>query len=244
MKEPPIGKTASIPITRIQKLIGKRMSESKRSKPCFYIQSRADVTELMGLRPKLSKSLGTKITSNSFLIRALALAAEKYPLVIGVVEKQGQLSATAAGRGFARIRIADAINVGFAVNAPQGLVVPVISQADEKSLAEIARLEKTLTEKARSNKLTLDDMEGETIALSNLGAYGIDSFIGIVPPPASTILAVGNVVQTVTARDGKPQVRKLMSMTLAADHRVIDGAYAADFLGYITEQLENPRELV
>jgi pyruvate dehydrogenase E2 component (dihydrolipoamide acetyltransferase) len=244
MKEPPIGKVISIPLTRIQKLIGKRMSESKRSKPCFYIQSRADVTELMSLRPKLSKSLGAKITSNSFLIRSLALAAKKYPLVIGVVEKEGDVSGMAASAQVARIRIAEAINVGFAVNAPQGLVVPVIKQADRKSLVEIARLEKMLTEKARSNKLTLEDMEGETIALSNLGAYGIDSFIGIVPPPASTILAVGNVVQTVTVRDGKPEVRKMTSVTLAADHRVIDGAYAAEFLGYITEQLENPRELV
>ena len=244
MKEPSIGKHTSIPLTRIQKLIGKRMSESKRSKPCFYIQSRADVTELMTLRPKLSKSLGAKITSNSFFIRALALGAEKYPLVLGVVEKEGEVSGTAASAQVTRIRIAETINVGFAVNAPQGLVVPVIKEADNKSLVEIARLEKTLTEKARSNKLTLEDMEGETIALSNLGAYGIDSFIGIVPPPASTILAVGNVVQAVAARDGRPEVRKMTSMTLAADHRVIDGAYAAEFFGYITEQLENPRELV
>jgi pyruvate dehydrogenase E2 component (dihydrolipoamide acetyltransferase) len=239
-----MGKATSIPLTRIQKLIGKRMSESKRSKPCFYIQSRADVTELMSLRPKLSKSLGAKITSNSFLIRSLALAARKYPLVIGTVADRGKDDSSAAAERVTSVTIAEVINVGFAVNAPQGLVVPVIREADKKSLVEIARSEKTLTEKARSNKLTLQDMEGETIALSNLGAYGIDSFIGIVPPPASTILAVGNVVQTVTARDGKPEVRKMTSMTLAADHRVIDGAYAAEFLGHITEQLENPRELV
>ncbi|MHC4193501.1 MAG: 2-oxo acid dehydrogenase subunit E2 [Planctomycetota bacterium] len=244
MKEPSIGKATSIPLTRIQKLIGKRMAESKRSKPCFYIQSRADVTELMSLRPKLSKSLGAKITSNSFLIRSLALAAKKYPLVIGTVADRGKGNSSAAGERVTRVTIAETINVGFAVNAPQGLVVPVIKEADKKSLVEIARLEKTLTEKARSNKLTLEDMEGETIALSNLGAYGIDSFIGIVPPPASTILAVGNVVQTVAARDGRPEVRKMTSMTLAADHRVIDGAYAAQFLGYVTGQLENPRELV
>jgi pyruvate dehydrogenase E2 component (dihydrolipoamide acetyltransferase) len=242
MKEPSLGKATSIPLTRIQKLIGKRMSESKRNKPCFYIQSRADVADLMSLRPRLSKSLGAKVTSNTFFIRALALAARKYPLVIGMVEKEGQGSDTAPTKEFTRIKIAEAINVGFAVNAPQGLVVPVIRQADNKHLGEIARLEKTLTEKARSNRLTLEDMEGETIALSNLGAYGIDSFVGIVPPPASTILAVGNVVQTVTARQGKPQVRKMTSMTLAVDHRVMDGAYAAQFLGYIIEQLQNPQK--
>jgi len=244
MSERPLDKVKSIPLTRIQKLIGDRMLESKRTKPCFYIQSRADVTELMSLRPKLSKSLGAKITSNSFLIRALALAAAKYPLVISTVADRRNADSTAANEQVISAKIADQINVGFAVNAPQGLVVPVIRQADNKSLAEIARLEKTLTEKARSNKLTLDDMEGETIALSNLGAYGIDSFIGIVPPPASTILAVGNVVQTVTPRDPKPQMRKMMSLTVAADHRVIDGAYAANFLGYIIKQLQSPRELV
>jgi pyruvate dehydrogenase E2 component (dihydrolipoamide acetyltransferase) len=220
------------------------MSESKRTKPCFYIQSRADVTELMSLRPKLSKSLGAKVTSNGFLIRALALAAGKYPLVIGTVTDPAKGDGSTPDERVTSVTIAEAINVGFAVNAPQGLVVPVIRNADNKSLAEIARLEKMLTEKARSNELTLEDIEGETIALSNLGAYGIDSFIGIVPPPASTILAVGNVVPTVTARQSRPQVRKMTSMTLAADHRVMDGAYAAQFLGHIIELLQNPRELV
>ena len=164
--------------------------------------------------------------------------------MISTVADRPNADTAAAGEQVSSVKIAEQINVGFAVNAPQGLVVPVIKEAERKSLAEIARLEKTLTENARSNKLTLEDIEGETIALSNLGAYGIDSFIGIVPPPASTILAVGNVVQTVIPRDGKPQIRKMMSLTVAADHRVMDGAYAAEFLAYIIKQLENPRELL
>jgi len=221
----------SIPLTRIQKLIGERMLSAKQSKPCFYIESRADVTELMGLRPKLSKSAGVKITSNAFFIRALALAVKKYPLMVGTIEGDS-------------IKIADCINVGFAVNAPQGLVVPVVKDADKKTLAEIARIEKLLTEKARSNKLTLEQMEAETIALSNLGAYGIDSFVGIVPPPTSTILAVGNVIPTVICKDGKTTTRKMVSLTLAVDRRVINEAYAAQFLNFIKEQLQNPQELV
>jgi pyruvate dehydrogenase E2 component (dihydrolipoamide acetyltransferase) len=220
-----------IPLTRIQKLIGERMLKAKESKPCFYIESKADVTKLMGLRPQLSKSLGVKITSNAFFIRALALAAKKYPLTVGRIEGDN-------------IKIANSINVGFAVNAPQGLVVPVVKDTDKKTLAEIARLEKSLTEKARSNKLTLEDIEGETIALSNLGAYGIDSFFGIVPPPASTILAVGNVIPTAICTDGKTTTRKMTSLTLAADHRVINGAYAAEFLNFIKEQLQNPKQMV
>ncbi len=224
-----------IPLTRIQKLIGERMLKSKLSKPCFYIESKVDVTELMSLRPKLSKSLGVKITSNAFFIRTLALAARKYPIMLGRLDGD-------------RIQIADAINVGFAVNAPQGVIVPVIKNADKKKLAEIASEEKLLTEKARSNKLALEEMEGETIALSNLGVYGIDSFFGIVPPPTSTILAVGNVVKMVCPEDGnwgpEMMVRKITSLTLAVDHRVINGAYAAEFLNFITEQLQNPQQLI
>jgi len=207
------------------------MLKSKQSKPCFYIESKADVTEMMGLRPKLKKSLGVKITTNAFYIRALATAVKKYPIMVGRLE---------AGN----IRIADCINVGFAVNAPQGLVVPVVKDADKKTLAEIARREKLLTEKARSNKLTLEEMAGETIALSNLGAYGVDSFLGIVPPPACTILAVGNVLPTVCAVGGRAIVRKMVSLTLAVDHRVINGTYAAEFLSFIKEQLQNPQQLV
>ncbi len=131
---------------------------------------------------------------------------------------------------------------------PQGVIVPVIKNADKKRLAEIASEEKLLTEKARSNKLALEEMEGETIALSNLGVYGIDSFFGIVPPPTSTILAVGNVIKMVCPEDGnggsKTMVRKITSLTLAVDHRVINGAYAAEFLNFITEQLQNPQHLV
>ncbi len=224
-----------IPLTRIQKLIGERMLKSKLNKPCFYIESKADVTELMGLRPKLSKSSGVKITSNAFFIRTLALAVKEYPLMVGRLDGD-------------KIQIADAINVGFAVNAPQGVIVPVIKNADKKKLAEIAREEKLLTEKARSNKLALEEMGGETIALSNLGVYGTDSFFGIVPPPTSTILAVGNVVKMVCPEDGNggPEtvVRKITSLTLAVDHRVINGAYAAEFLNFITEQLQNPQQLI
>ena len=224
-----------IPLTRIQKLIGERMLKSKLSKPCFYIESKADVTELMSLRPRLSKSLGVKITSNAFFIRTLALSVKEYPLMVGKFDDD-------------KIQIADAINVGFAVNAPQGVIVPVIKNADEKNVAEIASEEKLLTEKTRSSKLTLEEMEGETIALSNLGVYGTDSFFGIVPPPTSTILAVGNVIRMVCPEDGngnsKAVVRKITSLTLAVDHRVIDGAYAAEFLNFITEQLQNPHRLI
>ncbi len=222
-----------IPLTRIQKLIGERMLKSKLSKPCFYVGSKADITELMAIRPKLRKSLGVKITTNTFYIRALGLAVQKYPLAVGKFDGDN-------------IRIAERVNVGFAVNAPQGLVVPVVKDAGEKTLPEIAREEASLTNKARDNQLKLEDIEGETIALSNLGAYGIDSFLGIVPPPTSTILAVGNVVHTPMYRgeNDKITARKIISLSLAVDRRVITETYAAEFLNFITEQLENPQLLI
>ena len=222
----------AIPLTSIQKLVGRRMLESKRTKPCFYLELKADVTELMSLRPKLKKSLGFRITTSAFYVRALALAAKQYPLILARLTSDGD-----------SIEIPDSINVGFAVTAPQGLVVPVVKHADEKTLVEIARLEKMLSEKALSNQLTLKDMQGQTVALSNLGPYGIDSFLAIVPPSASTILAVGNVIREAVPIDGKPTARKMVSLSVAVDHRVINGDYAAQFLSLIKELLQNPRQL-
>jgi pyruvate dehydrogenase E2 component (dihydrolipoamide acetyltransferase) len=208
------------------------MLESKWNKPCFYLEAKADVTELMTARPKLRKSLGVRITTNAFYIRALSLAAREYPLSMGKLTDGGD------------IELVDAINVGFAVNAPQGLVVPVVKNACGKSLSEIAREEELLTDRARDNLLTLREIEGETIALSNLGAYDIDSFLGIVPPPATTILSVGNAVAEVVCRNSQITVRKMVSLSLAADNRVVDALYAAQFLNFIREKLQNPQQLI
>jgi len=219
-----------VKLTRIQKLIGQRMLTSKLSKPCCYIETKADVTELMAIRPRLRKSLGIKITTNTFYIHALSVAVQEYPLMAGRLSGEN-------------IQIADHVNVGFAVNAPQGLVVPVIKDAGKKTLPEIAREEQLLTDKARDNQLGIEDIEGETVALSNLGVYGIDSFFGIVPPPASTILAVGNIIRTAIPVDGQVSVRKMVSLSLAVDTREITEVYAARFLHYIKDLLQNPEHL-
>jgi len=219
-----------VPLTRIQKLIGGRMLRSKRTKPCFYLKATADITELMKMRQKLRKSAGIRATTNSFYICGLSRAIEEYPLMVGRVNEHF-------------IEICESVNVGFAVNSAEGLMVPVIKDALGKDLGEIAELEKELTRKARSNQLTLAELEGETVALSNLGAYGIDSFMGIVPPRASTILAIGNAVNTVAAVNGKPLPRRMVSLTLAVDHRIVDGSYGAKFLARIKQLLENPESL-
>lgn len=231
---------AEVPLTRIQHLIGRRMLASKRNKPCFYLETRADVTELLGMRHNLSKALGVKVTSNAFFIRALALAAREYPLMVGRLihlEPQDSLPTEV-------IQIPEHVNVGFAVNSAQGLVVPVIQQAENRSLAEIAKQEKQFTDKARSNKLTLEDLADETIALSNLGAFDIDSFLGIAPPPVSTILTTGNVTPMVVPWNGHVIVRKMVSLSLAVDHRIVDGAYAARFLQSLAQKLADPERLM
>jgi len=231
---------AGVPLSRIQRLIGARMLASKQGKPCFYLALGADVTELMASRYSLSKRLGVKVTSNAFIIRALALAAAEYPLIVGrlaPLEPQDSMPTDV-------IRIPDHVNVGFAVNSPQGLVVPVIHEAQIRTLAEIAGQEKLLTNKARGNKLTLADLEGETIALSNLGAFDIDTFLGIVPPPVSAILTAGKVAPTPVPRDGRVTVRKRVSLSLAVDRRIVDEAYAARFLQAFAQRLEDPERLV
>ena len=172
-----------------------------------------------------------KITTNAFYIRTLALAVEKYPIMVASLKDNF-------------LKVADNINVGFAVNAPHGLVVPVIKNAHKKTLTEIAVLEKNLTAKARSNKLALEDMENEPIAISNLGVYGIDSFFGIVPPPTSTILTIGSVENLLTINGKEPIVRKMVDLSLAADNRVINPPLAAKFLTFITAQLQKPRQLI
>lgn len=220
-----------VPLTHIQKLIADRMLKSKQTKPCYYMETSADMTDLLNLRPALRKALGFKITTNAFYIRCLGIAAAKFPIMVGTIEGNS-------------IKIADSVNVGFAVNAPQGLVVPVVKSAEKKTLLDIAREEKLLTEKARSNRLTIDEVQGETIGLSNLGAYNIDSFIGIVPPPASTIVAVGNVIAQIVVKDGQITERKLLSLTLAADSRIIPEQTAAESLNLIKTLLENPEYLI
>jgi pyruvate dehydrogenase E2 component (dihydrolipoamide acetyltransferase) len=220
-----------IPMSRIQKLIGERMLQSKRTKPCYYIGIKADTTELMDSRHELKKQLGVKITSNAFYIKALGLAVKEFPLMVGSLQGDS-------------VKIADSVNVGFAVSAPHGLVVPVVKNADKKSLADIAILEKELTDKARSNKLSLDEITGETIGLSNLGVYDIDSFIGIVPPPATTILAVGNTLRIAVPQGGQILVRKITDLTIAVDSRIVPDPYAAKFLARIAELLQGPKQLI
>ncbi|MFH1371487.1 MAG: dihydrolipoamide acetyltransferase family protein [Planctomycetota bacterium] len=213
----------TIPLTKKQRLTAERMVESKREIPCFYLSLRADVTDLVELRSKLNEIGPIKISYNDFIIRAVAIALQKFTVMTG------QMAGDA-------IKLADTINIGLAVSTPNGLIVPVIKDAQQKNLGQIAAETKTLIEKAQNDKLLLTDLEGACITVSNLGAFGIESFIPVVIPGQCSILGIGRILDTCMANN---QNRKLMNMTLSVDHKVANGDYAAQFLDFIRKLLED-----
>jgi pyruvate dehydrogenase E2 component (dihydrolipoamide acetyltransferase) len=213
----------TIPLTKKQRITAERMVESKRNIPCFYLSLRADLTDLVELRSKLNESGQMKISYNDFIIRAVALAIQKFPIM------SGQLVDDA-------VKLADTINVGLAVSTPQGLIVPVIKDAHKMDLRQIASVTKGLIEKALNEKLLLTDLEGACITISNLGAFGIESFIPVVIPGQCSILGIGRITDTNVPKKGD---RKLMNMTLSVDHKVVNGDYAAQFLDLVKKLLED-----
>ena len=219
---------ATIPLTKKQRLTAERMVESKRGIPCFYLSVRADVTDLVELRTKLNQAGQIKISYNDFIVWAIAKGLEKFPLMTG------QLAGDV-------IKLADTINVGLAVSTPGGLIVPVVKDAHKKDLKRIAAQTKDLIEKAQNDKLLLTDLEGACITVSNLGAFGIESFIPVVIPGQCSILGIGRIMDTSMANN---QTRKLMSMTLSVDHKVANGDYAAQFLDFVRKQLEDTSAFV
>ena len=221
-----------IPLSRIQKLIGDLMLQSKRQKPYCYLECVADLTELTAFRKPYCKETGLRVTTNDFFFRAMARAVQAHPLMAGQLDPTGDF-----------VRISIHIGVGFAVSAPQGLVVPVIKEVEDKTLAAIAEDSDRLLKRARANKLTPDDFHGDTVVLSGLGMYGIHSFLAIAPPGATGILSIGNISDTIRPIDGDMMVRKTMSVSLAADRRIVDEFYAARFLRHIVTQLEDPAGL-
>jgi pyruvate dehydrogenase E2 component (dihydrolipoamide acetyltransferase) len=226
----------TIPLTKKQKLTTERMLKSKREIPCFYLTVKTDVTDLVELRIKLNKTAGlsaiaqakadTKISYNDFIIRAVAIGLQKFPIMTG------QLAGNA-------IKLPCTINIGLAVSTPGGLVVPVVKDAHKKNVKQIAADAKALIEKARNEKLLLTDLEGACITVSNLGVFGIDSFIPIVIPGQCSILGIGRITDTCVPDNGNVIIRKLMSMTLSVDHKVANGAYAAQFLDFTRKLLED-----
>lgn len=218
-----------IPLTPMRRIVGQRMTQSKQSAPHFYISMDIDMTAVSQLRTA-AKERGDEVipSINDFILHACARALKTFPSVNSSFTEQG-------------IKQHSDINLGVAVALDEGLVVPVIRNADQLSLNELAQQSRELADKAQNKKLFPLDYEGGTFTVSNLGMLGVDSFTAIINPPQCAILAVGRVAQRVVADDGMFAIRSMMAATLSADHRVLDGAVAARFLQQVKIYLENGR---
>jgi len=217
---------ATVPLNRLQKITAERMLKSKREIPCFYLTVKADVTGLVDLRTELNQTSDVKVSYNDFIIKAVATGLEKYLIMTGQL----------AGES---IKLAEAINIGLAISVPDGLVAPILKDVNNKDVKQIARDGKALIERARVNKLVPTDVEGGCITVSNLGAFGIDNFIPIVVPGQCSILGIGQITDTCVPDNGNIMVRKMMNMTLSVDHKVANGAVAAQFLDFVRKLLED-----
>jgi len=217
---------ATVPLNRLQRITAEKMLKSKREIPCFYLNVRADVTDLVKLRTKMNESGAVKISYNDFIMKAVATGLEKYPIMTGQLDGD-------------TIQLAESINIGLAIAVEDGLVAPIVKGVNKQDVTQVARDSQALIEKARNNKLAPTDLEGGCITVSNLGALGIESFTPIVVPGQCSILGIGKIADTCVPDNGNILVRKLMSMTLSVDHKVANGAYAAQFLDFVRKVLED-----
>jgi len=216
-----------------RKVIAKRMSQSTRTAPHITVIMETDMSEIMKLRekllPEVEKRVGTKLSYTDIIVKAVAKALEEFPMVNSTLMDENN------------IKIFDEINVGVAISAKEGLIVPVIRNANKLSIAEISATLNQLADKANKGKLTPDEMSGGTFTVTSLGMFGVDVFVPIINPPESGILAVGKITKKPVVGDKGQIVAKSMAfLALAVDHRVLDGAPAAEFLQRVREIIEDP----
>lgn len=226
------GDYQDVPLTLIRKTIAKRLVESIGPIPTFYLTAEYDVSHIAELRSAMAE-LGAeyKVSFNDILIKAVATALAQHP----------EVNAHWLGDG---IRQFNRVHIGMAVAIEDGLITPVIFDADTKGLAAITSEAKTLAGLARERKLTPEQYTGSTFSISNLGMFGIDQFTAIINPPEAAILAIGAVEDKPVVIDGELAVRKRLRVTMSCDHRVVDGATGAKFLQTLRQLLENPLMLV
>lgn len=218
------------PLSSMRKVIAQRMAEVKPGVPHFYLSIEVDMEAVLGVREE-AKAAEIKVSVNDFIVKAAALALHQVPKV----------NVSLQGDRFLQFHTAD---VGIAVAIEDGLITPVIRDADGKSLSAIAAEAKELAERARRRALRPEEYSGGSVTVSNLGMYGVDSFIAVINPPQASILAVGAVGDRVVARNGQPVVRKTMSITFSGDHRIVDGALGAQYLQEVKALLEHPVRLL
>ncbi len=223
-----------VKLSRVQMIIARRLTESKQTIPHFYVSSEVDMTDLLAMRQTLNANAGeggVKVSVNDLIMKACALALEQFP----------EVNSSLKDDHFIRYK---RIHVGMAVDAPTGLVVPVIHDANTKGVRSIARESKALIAKARNNKLTPADLEGGTFSVSNLGMMDASNFIAVINPPQAAILAIAATRKQFVPIDGQPVIRDLMTMTMSTDHRILSGAAVARFLQEVKRLLQDPYSLL
>jgi len=221
-----------VPLTQIRKIIAKRLGESIGPIPTFYLTAELDLTRVMEMRAAMT-DLGAefKVSVNDVLLKAIAVALSQHPEVN-------------AHWGGDHIRYHNRVHLGMAVATDDGLIVPVIWDADTKRMSEISKEAKELAKRARERKLKPEEFTGSTFSVSNLGMFGIDQFTAIINPPEAAIIAIGTGEEKLVVVDGEAVVRQRVRLTMSCDHRIIDGAVGAKFLQTLRRLVENPLMLV
>lgn len=220
-----------LPVSQMRKTIARRLSESKFSAPHFYLTLDIDMDNAIEARKSINAVAPQKISFNDFVIKAAAVALKQHPVI----------NSSWAGD---TIRRNHEINIGMAVAVDEGLLVPVIRNADQKGLATINTEAKEFAGKARDKKLQPSEWEGNTFTISNLGMFGIETFTAIINAPDACILAVGGIKQVPVVKNGAVVPGNVMKVTLSCDHRVVDGASGAAFLNTMKGILENPLNML
>ena len=226
---PQLGKV--VPMTTMRRVIARRMAESAFQAPHIHFFTDVWMEPLLNLRqdilPDFEKKFGLRPSVNDFLIKATALNLLDFPLLNAMIKGE-------------EIHILPEINVCLAVALPDGLIVPAIANADRAGLGEIARQRQDLVQRALAGKLTRDELERGTFTISSLAQYDVNCFTAILNPPQSGILSVGKTREELALVEGAVRVKKVATFGLAVDHRIIDGAVAADFLQNLKRKLEQP----
>lgn len=220
----------NLPVTTMRKVIAQRLTEVKPGVPHFYLTIDVEMDAALKIRDE-AKAQDLKVSVNDIIVKATAIAVRKFPRINQVF----------AGDHIQQLRTVD---VGVAVAIEDGLITPIIKDADQKGLAEIAAEVRELADRAKKKQLKPEEYTGGSITVSNLGMFGIDSFIAVINPPQAAILAVGRVEPKVVVRNDAMVIRQMMSITLSGDHRVIDGAVGAQYLQELRALLEHPLRLV
>ena len=224
-----------IPLSRMRQQIARVTVKSKSEKPHFYVNTDIDMTQVMALRGQINQSLsdeGIRVTVNDLIVKACVMTLKKYPKFNSFYQENG-------------IKTNDAINIGVAIAIEEGLIVPALLDCGDKSLRELAVASKDLAERSANGTLSNQEYAGGTFAISNLGMFGVTSFVAIIQPPQSAVLAVGAVAKRpVVGEDDQIKVAQIMTATISGDHRIVDGAEGAQFVNEVKRLLENPLSLL